>query len=196
MAGGGNGACFHPRPAKQMARRSWEPGRSLAGGSVSRRARTGRHGRPRRLTRAWCRAACATGARRPDGFWIFRVGKFLVGGRPRFFSLTACVAVVFCSRTGLFQVPSSCLALGLNRLGLVLVVASGPRRNFPRRMCTRLKEDCSLHCYVFSVLIHLRLCCCRTGSLALRGLPHERLTLLTWWVGGLGRAPQTRCGYY
>ena len=66
----------------------------------------------------------------------------------------------------------------------------------PRRMCTILKEDCTPLCYVFSALIHLCLCCCRTGSLALRGLPHERLTLLTWWVGGPGRAPQTWCGYY
>ena len=48
----------------------------------------------------------------------------------------------------------------------------------------------------FRVLIHLCLCRCRTGSFALRGLPHERLTLLTWWVGGPGRAPQTWCGYY
>ena len=66
----------------------------------------------------------------------------------------------------------------------------------PRRMCTRLKEDCSPLCYVFNAFIHVCLWCCRNGSLALRGLPHERLTLLTRWVGGLGRAPQTWCGYY
>ena len=40
-----------------------------------------------------------------------------------------------------FQVSSSCLALGLNRLGLVLVVASGPRRNFPDVCVQDQKED-------------------------------------------------------
>ena len=121
------------------------------------------------------------------------MGNFVCGERPRLFSLTACVAVVFCSRTGLFQVPSSCLALGLNRLGLVLVVASGPRRNFPRRMCTRLKRKTAHLMLRFCFITHLCLCRRQTGSFALRGLPHERLTLLTRWVGGLGRAPQTWC---
>ena len=54
---------------------------------------------------------------------------------------------------------SSCLARGMNRLGLVLVVASGTRRNFPRRICTRLKRKKTARLFAtFSVLLFIRVC--------------------------------------
>ena len=47
----------------------------------------------------------------------------------------------------------------MNRLGLVLVVASGPRRNFPRRICTRLKRKKTARLFAtFSVLLFTRVC--------------------------------------
>ena len=54
---------------------------------------------------------------------------------------------------------SSCLARGMNRLGLVLVVASGTRRNFPRRICTRLKRKKTVRLFAtFPVLSFTRVC--------------------------------------
>ena len=54
---------------------------------------------------------------------------------------------------------SSCLARGINRLGLVLVVASGTRRNFPRRICTRLNRKKTVRLFAtISVLLFIRVC--------------------------------------
>ena len=54
---------------------------------------------------------------------------------------------------------SSCLARGMNRLGLVLVVASGTRRNLSRRICTRQKRKKTARLFAtFSVLLFIRVC--------------------------------------
>ena len=72
-------------------------------------------------------------------------------GQYPFFHM-ACVAVVFCSRTGPFpgapELFGSWLESPWTRLGRRLWAEA----KLPRRMCTILKEDCPPHRYVALVL--------------------------------------------